>query len=211
MQTPLMEGAATEQTQKRGLTANQLAKMEQYIRKNALQVTFRDELNATERQESVTSKSEAKKLAFYLFWNVKADLERTYLIADDVADFLPEEDVEPAFSMLDHNSNGQVSLQECIAAVLSIYEMRCDLAMSLKDTKSVIGKLENVIGVVLHIIFVFFYMLVFQIDVIKTYLALSSLVLAFSFIFQNSIRTVWHIFNYAAYIPSILKIPFFKP
>ena len=60
----------------RGLTARQLARMENYIRKNALQVTFKDELSATATQEDVTSETEAKKLAFYLFWNVKADLDR---------------------------------------------------------------------------------------------------------------------------------------
>ena len=71
-----MEEVAAEGASRRGLTANQLAKMETYIRRQALQVTFRDELSATERQEEVTSVGEAKKIAFYLFWNVKADLER---------------------------------------------------------------------------------------------------------------------------------------
>lgn len=75
-------------------------------------------------------------------------------------------------------------------AMEKLFAERRDLAVSLKDTKSVVGKLESVIGVGIHIIFVFIYMLVFNVDVMKTYLALSSLVLAFSFIFQNSIRTV---------------------
>lgn len=169
---------------------SQLAKMEAYVRRHALQVNFSDELRATERQE-VTSEAEAKKLAFFLFWNVKADLERTYLMPEDVADFLPPGEAEEAFAMLDRNGNGTVTLSECIAAVIEIFEARCDLALSLKDTKTVIGKLENVIGVVVHIIFVFLYMLVFNVDVIKTYLALSSLILAFSFVFQNSIRTMY--------------------
>jgi len=172
------------------IETNQLAKMEHYIRKQALQVTFRDELNATEHQEEVTNTSEAKKMALYLFWNVKADLERPFLIADDVADFLPPGEAEEAFAIFDQNGNGRVTLQECINIVLGIFAARCDLALSLKDTRSVIGKLESVIGVVVHIIFVFLYLIVFQVDVVKTYLALSSLVLAFSFVFQNSIRTV---------------------
>ena len=170
---------------------NQMFKMEAYVRRHALQVTFRDELNATERQEEVTSETEAKKLAFFLFWNVKADPERPYLTFDDVTEFLPPGEAEQAYVMLDRNGNGSVSLSECIAAVVEIFEARCDLALSLKDTKTVITKLENVIAVVMHIIFIFIYMLVFNIDVIKTYLALSSLVLAFSFIFQNSIRTMY--------------------
>lgn len=184
--------AAAIATQKRrGLTMNQINKMEAYIRRNALQVTFYDELNATERQEVVTTESEAKKMAFYLFWNVKADLERSYLTLDDVMDFLPPLEAEQAFAMLDRNGNGAVTLTETIAAVVDIFEARCDLATSLKDTKTVIGKLESVIGVVTHFLFVFLYLLVFNVDVVKTYLALSSLILAFSFVFQNSIRTMY--------------------
>ena len=34
----------------------------------------------------------------------------------------------------------------------------------LQDTKTVVGKLELVIGVVLHIIFIFFYLMVFNVS-----------------------------------------------
>lgn len=193
MQAPVVEQAAgvTKHINPRGLTENQIAKMEAYVRRHALQVNFQDELSATERQEEVTTEAEAKKLALFLFWNVKSDLNSSAMVLDDVADFLPQAEAEQAFAMLDRNGNGSVSLSECIAAVVEIFEARCDLALSLSDTKTVIGKLENVIGVVLHIIFVFLYMLVFNVDVVKTYLALSSLILAFSFVFQNSIRTIY--------------------
>jgi hypothetical protein len=44
----------------------------------ALQVTFADALGAAKHQEDseVTSKNEAKKLAFYLFWNIKPSFNR---------------------------------------------------------------------------------------------------------------------------------------
>ncbi len=194
LQAPVVEQAAgvtNSNSHPRSLTVNQMAKMEAYVRRHALQVNFQDELSATERQEEVTTEAEAKKLALFLFWNVKADLNRTAMVLDDVADFLPPVEAEQAFAMLDRNGNGSVSLSECIAAVVEIFEARCDLALSLRDTKTVISKLENVIGVIVHIIFLFLYMLVFNVDVVKTYLALSSLVLAFSFVFQNSIRTMY--------------------
>ena len=43
-----------------------------------LQVTFADTLGAAKHQEDseVTSKNEAKKLAFYLFWNIKPSFNR---------------------------------------------------------------------------------------------------------------------------------------
>ena len=45
--------------------------------------------------------------------------------------------------------------QECCAAVTRMFVDRRNLAATLKDTRSIVGKLENVIGVVLHI-FMFF-------------------------------------------------------
>ena len=48
----------------------------------SVQVTFKDALSKTERSERVTSELEAKKLGFYLFWNVKAEFDRqgSYLL-----------------------------------------------------------------------------------------------------------------------------------
>ena len=45
------------------------------------QVTFADTLGAAKHQDEseseVTSKNEAKKLAFYLFWNIKPSFNRS--------------------------------------------------------------------------------------------------------------------------------------
>ena len=45
-----------------------------------------------------------------------------------------------------------------------LYEARRDLALSLKDTKSVVGSLEMVIGLAVHVVFVFFYLWVFNVS-----------------------------------------------
>ena len=44
-----------------------------------MQVTFADTLGAAKHEEDseVTSKNEAKKLAFYLFWNIKPSFNRS--------------------------------------------------------------------------------------------------------------------------------------
>lgn len=172
------------------MSAKHLAKMERYVRRYALSVTFRDELNAIECQEEITTEAEAKKLAYYVFWNVKADLERPYIIHGDISDFLEPEDADAAFAMLDIRGLGHATLHDCIESIVEIYSTRCDLSLSLNDTQTVVGKLERVIGVAIHMAFIFLYLIVFNVNVIKTYLALSSLVLAFSFVFQNFIRTV---------------------
>ena len=39
------------------------------------QVTFTDELSRTARSERVTSEAEARRLAYYLFWNLKSNFD----------------------------------------------------------------------------------------------------------------------------------------
>lgn len=54
-----------------------LHKLERHIRENKLRFTFSDELGrAQEDQYEVTSKKEARKVAFYLFWNVRPTYDR---------------------------------------------------------------------------------------------------------------------------------------
>ena len=36
--------------------------------------------------------------------------------------------------------------------------------MQLKDTKSVVGRLKSVISVVLHIVFIFFYLIIYNVS-----------------------------------------------
>ena len=57
------------------------------------QVTFAEQLGAAKHQAQsegeVSSKNEAKKLAFYLFWNIKPYFDRSYILPEDLEHFLP--------------------------------------------------------------------------------------------------------------------------
>ncbi len=58
--------------------------MEKHIRKNKLKLTFTDQLGkavsvSQDEDSEISSKKEAKKLAFYLFWNMRATLSRSVL------------------------------------------------------------------------------------------------------------------------------------
>jgi len=58
--------------------------VEKHIRKNKLKLTFTDQLGkavtvSQDEESEVSSKKEAKKLAFYLFWNMRATLSRSPL------------------------------------------------------------------------------------------------------------------------------------
>ena len=55
------------------------------------------------------------------------------------------------------------SLQEMREAILAIYLDRKNLAATLKDTKTVVGKLEMIVGVVIQISFFFFYLIIWEV------------------------------------------------
>ena len=48
--------------------------------------------------------------------------------------------------------------------MLKIYQNRKDLALTLRDTKTVVGKLELIFGVAIHIICLFFYLTIFNVS-----------------------------------------------
>ncbi len=54
--------------------------MEKHIRKNKLKLTFTDQLGkAVSVSQDEDSEISSKKLAFYLFWNMRATLSRSVL------------------------------------------------------------------------------------------------------------------------------------
>ena len=48
-------------------------------------------------------------------------------------------------------------------AVVSVYENRKNLALTLKDTRTVVGKLENILGLGIHAICFLFYLSIFNV------------------------------------------------
>ncbi len=53
--------------------------------------------------------------------------------------------------------------QDLKEAVLQIYDNRSNLANTLKDTRTIVGKLERLLGICLQLIFVFFYLAIFNV------------------------------------------------
>jgi len=51
--------------------------------------------------------------------------------------------------------------------VVSIYKERANMAASLKDTDSIVQSLETAIGGVIHFIFVAFYLLIWDVELVE--------------------------------------------
>ncbi|KAK9823582.1 hypothetical protein WJX72_003976 [[Myrmecia] bisecta] len=169
-----------------------LHNLERHIRENKLKMTFTDELGMAQADsDGVGSKKEAKKLAFYLFWNVRQSFDRNYIVFEDLVYFLPAEKAAQALKVLDVDGDGKISLPDIRDAVIQIYKERKNLAFTLKDTRTVVGKLEFITGIVVHILFIFFYLIIFNVNLGQVWLTFSSIVLAFVFVFGNSIRIMY--------------------
>ena len=55
-----------------------LKELVKHIRENKLRMTFTDALGQAQSEgDGVSSQKEAKRLAFYLFWNVRTDYDRS--------------------------------------------------------------------------------------------------------------------------------------
>jgi small-conductance mechanosensitive channel len=68
---------------------------------------------------------------------------------------------------------------------------RRNIANTLLDTSAVMTTLEMLVGCILHVGACFCYMAIFGVDVGHLLLSLSSMAIAFAFIFGNSLRTVY--------------------
>ncbi len=52
---------------------------------------------------------------------------------------------------------------------------RANLSVQLKDTKTVVGRLESVVGLILHIVAIFLYLIIFDVSFLPSYDVVSKL------------------------------------
>jgi len=155
--------AKQQEQQRRKNVILRLNLLETYIRNHQIKVAFNDELN-TASIEKIENEGEAKRVGSYLYWNVKGELTG-YIVKEDLNDFVDGDEKDLAFDMLDIKGDGQVDLKECIQAVDGVFLERRNLAATLKDGKNITKTLENLIGIVIHVVFIFFYLLVWEANV----------------------------------------------
>jgi small-conductance mechanosensitive channel len=87
---------------------------------------------------------------------------------------------------------------------------RRNLAGTLRDNQDVIRTLEMLTGLVMHVIALVAYMAIFGVNVAHLLLSLSSISLAFAFVFGNSLRTVYESVVFLFMIrPYQVRLPYF--
>lgn len=161
-----------------------LEAVQRHVKNNRLKLVF-------DKCSEVTDEGAAKQLAFYIFWNVLEDKSRQYILRSDLQHFLPEKEVDGAFQLLDADGDGEPKWDECRDAVMRVFHQRQQLTASLQDTGSIIGTLHTILIFIIQVASIFLYLLVWHVDIVRVWVTLSSVILAFTFVFGASIRRAY--------------------
>ena len=172
--------------------AVQIHKLEKYFRSKKLQMTLTDRLGGSpEKLSDVETEGEARKFAYYLFWNLSSDPERDYIVVEDLRELVPAESVQEAFGVLDRDDSGQATLEEIQESVSEVFQERRNLAETLKDTRNIVGRLDWIFCVILQILNCFIILAIFDANVKQIWLTFSSAIILFSFVFSSSLRSLY--------------------
>lgn len=142
----------------------------------------------------IGSEHSAKSLAYYLFWNLLPQgVERRHILQDDLLVFFhgQQDKAGMAFEMLDADRDGAVTASDLRAAIIDVYRERRNLTNTIVDAQGVVAKLESIMGGIMHFAMLFAYLAVFDVNVGTLWITLSSAILAFAFVFGNSIKLVY--------------------
>mmetsp|Transcript_24642 Transcript_24642/g.68574 ORF Transcript_24642/g.68574 Transcript_24642/m.68574 type:complete len:1128 (+) Transcript_24642:278-3661(+) len=181
-------------TTKRKLT---LQEVEDSVVKKSVNMAISDKVYSAftagaDKQSEAATDMEARQLALYIFWNVKPVFDATFITQADVERvLLSPRRAQRCMAFLDIDQDGRVTLQEMCAAVLKVFKDRRSLAKRLKDQDSIAGQLEAFLSVLLHSVSVLLYLHIFNVDISSMWFTFSSVLLAASFIFGNSVKTVY--------------------
>lgn len=91
----------------------------------------------------------------------------------------------------DINKDGKISKAEVKETVLNIYKERKALAAGLSDSKTVVRKLDIVFSCMCLFLLLFVWLSILNVDVTNFFLTFSSFLLAFTFIFGNSMKEIY--------------------
>lgn len=172
----------TEKEQRKANFANQLS--------DALaSATMKD--SKQYRNKGAKSQLSARRLAKKLFTAIGH--HRKTLMAEDFYPFFSTpEHAREAFKHFDADNNGDISKEEMRDAVQGIYRERRALTTSLKDMSSAVSKLDGVLLGTVLIIIIFIWLLIFNGEnTVANIAPLSTFVLSFSFVFGNSMKTLF--------------------
>lgn len=138
-----------------------LNRLERYLRKRNLHVTLRDQLNQVENV--AVDANTYQRLGNFLFFHLTHDVDSKTVSMEDIRAYIPKEkDAAAAFQMLDNNGDGVVDCDDCVKALERVYWDRNNLACTLRDNRSITSVVDLLLGIIIHGIFIFVYLLILR-------------------------------------------------
>ena len=104
---------------------------------------------------------------------------------------IPAEVRVKIMEVLDTENAGVLRREQIVRRFVEIYERRRDLAKSLASTTSVLATLERIILSALYFLLVFIVLGIFDQNIVEMWFTASSMLLAFVFMFGNSIKQLF--------------------
>ena len=162
----------------------------------ASEITGREVFNPNSAHSVVIEALERKRSSEALarrIWMSFVCEGREALYQDDVMDVLGEHrrtEAEEAFSVLDRDANGDVSLDEMILVVSEMSRERKAIATSMHDVDQAINVLDNLLSAVVLIAVVFVFVAFLNANFVTTLATAGTALLSLSFVFSATCQEV---------------------
>ncbi|KAI9205409.1 Mechanosensitive ion channel-domain-containing protein [Polychytrium aggregatum] len=147
----------------------------------------------------VQSRKEAVALAKGMWTALRKDKRSMILTVSDFEPYFDTaEEAAEAFSIFDADGNGDLTMREFRAAVIKFFEERNSLEISLRDTGSTVGKLDNMVMSIVYIIVLLVSVGIWNIDISSFMTAIAAVWLgtlfAISGIITNAVENILFLF-----------------
>ncbi|KAI7897809.1 Mechanosensitive ion channel-domain-containing protein [Cokeromyces recurvatus] len=172
------------------------------FKKNLKKAVINDHPRAVRRREELDINSDdyarknAKKLYISLAYpqgvpSDEQEARRCLLISDFEPYFKTAQEAKIAFDIFDRDGNGDITRREFRDTVLHIYRERKDIAISMRDTSQVLGKIDFMLLIVSLIALLLTSFAIFNVEVWHSLVPLGSLLLAMTFVFGNTAKNTF--------------------
>lgn len=141
-------------------------------------------------ETEITNEMEAKAAAFRIFRNVSKP-ECSYIDEEDLLRFMIKMEVDLVLPLFDGAETGKIDRKALTSWVIRVYTERKALAHALTDTKTAVKQLDKVVMVVLVFITFVIWLVLMEIATTKILLVMSSQLVAASFLFGSSCKTLF--------------------
>mmetsp|Transcript_140519 Transcript_140519/g.244618 ORF Transcript_140519/g.244618 Transcript_140519/m.244618 type:complete len:661 (-) Transcript_140519:806-2788(-) len=134
----------------------------------------------------INSRADATQAATQIFSHLVEN--KRLLFAEKIEAIIGKDACAFFFSRFDINHDGHLSMNEFRSAITTLYLDRRNLARTLQDTSNILIAVNALATVVSTLVLGFLWLILLQVDVGQVLVPASTLLVAYAFVFGNSVR-----------------------